>query len=209
MVMLYEGCLKKLTTTRYPIYPVISYSVSHTGYIVGYVVLGSIMFCRGPVFQSSHSLVSHLSRQIIEIARFRSVPECVSKREVKKLYVCTMRGKRKESCVNHESKEHNEYLFGKCMCQWRGERSPRRSGGVKTSADRGINVSILKCVIDALCMSQVAKPYLGVVKINPRLADLLPKWTVLIGWHIRTYHLNHPLYVCWNEHFDMCVLFLY
>jgi hypothetical protein len=30
MVMLYGGCLKKLTTTRYPIYPVISYSVSHT-----------------------------------------------------------------------------------------------------------------------------------------------------------------------------------
>jgi hypothetical protein len=36
--MLYGGCLKKLTTTRYSIYPVISYSVSHTGYIVGYVV---------------------------------------------------------------------------------------------------------------------------------------------------------------------------
>jgi hypothetical protein len=44
---------------------------------------------------------------------------------------------------------------------------------VKTSADGGINVS-MKCVIDALCMSQVAKPYLGVVKINPRPADLVP-----------------------------------
>jgi hypothetical protein len=35
---LYEGGLKKLTTTRYPAYPVMSYSVSHTGYVVGYVV---------------------------------------------------------------------------------------------------------------------------------------------------------------------------
>jgi hypothetical protein len=38
MVMLYEGGLKKLTTTRYPAYPVMSYSVSRTGYVVGYVV---------------------------------------------------------------------------------------------------------------------------------------------------------------------------
>lgn len=38
MVMLYGGWLKKLTTTRYPLYQVRSYSVSHTGYIVGYVV---------------------------------------------------------------------------------------------------------------------------------------------------------------------------
>jgi hypothetical protein len=38
--MLYEGGLKKLTTTRYPVYPVMSYSVSRTGYIVGYVVRG-------------------------------------------------------------------------------------------------------------------------------------------------------------------------
>jgi hypothetical protein len=38
--MLYEGGLKKLTTTRYPAYPVMSYSVSRTGYIVGYVVSG-------------------------------------------------------------------------------------------------------------------------------------------------------------------------
>jgi hypothetical protein len=38
MVMLYEGGLKKLTTTRYPVYPVMSYSVSRTGYVVGYVV---------------------------------------------------------------------------------------------------------------------------------------------------------------------------
>jgi hypothetical protein len=36
--MLYEGGLKKLTTTRYPAYPVMSYSVSRTGYVVGYVV---------------------------------------------------------------------------------------------------------------------------------------------------------------------------
>jgi hypothetical protein len=36
--MLYEGGLKKLTTTRYPVYPVMSHSVSHTGYVVGYVV---------------------------------------------------------------------------------------------------------------------------------------------------------------------------
>ena len=39
MVMLYEGGLKKLTTTRYPVYPVMSYSVSRTGYVVGYVVI--------------------------------------------------------------------------------------------------------------------------------------------------------------------------
>jgi hypothetical protein len=39
MVMLYEGGLKKLTTTRYPVCPVMSYSVSGTGYIVGYVVV--------------------------------------------------------------------------------------------------------------------------------------------------------------------------
>jgi hypothetical protein len=39
MVMLYEGGLKKLTTTRYPVYLVMSYSVSRTEYIVGYVVL--------------------------------------------------------------------------------------------------------------------------------------------------------------------------
>ena len=38
MVMLYEGGLKKLTTTRYPVYPVMSYSVSRMGYVVGYVV---------------------------------------------------------------------------------------------------------------------------------------------------------------------------
>jgi hypothetical protein len=38
MVMLYEGGLKTLTTPRYPVYPVMSYSVSRTGYIVGYVV---------------------------------------------------------------------------------------------------------------------------------------------------------------------------
>jgi hypothetical protein len=41
MVMLYEGGLKKLTTTRYPAYPVMSYSVSRTGYVVGYVVTGA------------------------------------------------------------------------------------------------------------------------------------------------------------------------
>jgi hypothetical protein len=93
------------------------------------LVLVSVLFCRGPVFQSSHSLVSHLSRQL-GIARLRSVPECVSKREVKNKYVCTMRGKRKES-MNHESEEQNKYLFGKCMCWWRGERSLRRLGGVK------------------------------------------------------------------------------
>jgi hypothetical protein len=39
MVMLYEGGLKNLTTTRYPVYPVMSYSVSRMGYIVGYVVM--------------------------------------------------------------------------------------------------------------------------------------------------------------------------
>jgi hypothetical protein len=38
MVMLYEGGLKKLTTTRYSVYPVMFYSVSRMGYIVGYVV---------------------------------------------------------------------------------------------------------------------------------------------------------------------------
>jgi hypothetical protein len=40
MVMLYEGGLKKLIATRYPVYPVMSYSVSRTGYVVGYVVGG-------------------------------------------------------------------------------------------------------------------------------------------------------------------------
>jgi hypothetical protein len=38
MVMLYEGGLKKLTATRYPVYPVMFYSVSPMGYVVGYVV---------------------------------------------------------------------------------------------------------------------------------------------------------------------------
>jgi hypothetical protein len=38
MVMLFEGGLKKLNTSRYPVYPVMSYSVSRTGYVVGYVV---------------------------------------------------------------------------------------------------------------------------------------------------------------------------
>jgi hypothetical protein len=38
MVMLYKGGLKKLTSTRYPVYPVMSYSVSRMGYVVGYVV---------------------------------------------------------------------------------------------------------------------------------------------------------------------------
>jgi hypothetical protein len=38
MVMLYEGGLKKLTTTRYPVYPIMSYSVSRTGCVLGYVV---------------------------------------------------------------------------------------------------------------------------------------------------------------------------
>jgi hypothetical protein len=42
MVMLYEGGLKKLTVTRYPVYPIMSYSVSRTGYVVGYVVNLSI-----------------------------------------------------------------------------------------------------------------------------------------------------------------------
>jgi hypothetical protein len=38
MVMLYGGCLKKLTTKRYSVYPVMFYSVSCMGYNVGYVV---------------------------------------------------------------------------------------------------------------------------------------------------------------------------
>jgi hypothetical protein len=42
-------------------------------------------------------------------------------------------------------------------------------GWWKTSANGGD-----KCVTDALCMSRVAKLYLGVVKVNPRLADLVP-----------------------------------
>jgi hypothetical protein len=54
---------------------------------------------------------------------------------------------------------------------WR--KKSEEIGRCEASADGGINVS-MKCVIDALCMFWVAKPYLGVVKINPRLADLVP-----------------------------------
>jgi hypothetical protein len=45
MVMLYEGGLKKLTATRYPVYSVMSYSVSRTGYVVGYVVQSHWVDC--------------------------------------------------------------------------------------------------------------------------------------------------------------------
>jgi hypothetical protein len=54
MVILYEGGLKKLTTTRYPVYPVMSYSVSCTGYVVGYVVFSFLLLLlEGPHYLNS------------------------------------------------------------------------------------------------------------------------------------------------------------
>jgi hypothetical protein len=50
MVMLYEGGLKKLTTTRYPVYPVMSYSVSRMGYVVGYVVNLTFVRCHNSLY---------------------------------------------------------------------------------------------------------------------------------------------------------------
>jgi hypothetical protein len=39
MMILYEGHMEKRSPTRYPVYALISYSISHTGYIVRYVVV--------------------------------------------------------------------------------------------------------------------------------------------------------------------------